>query len=90
MPAPDEIVAAYQRQSRRRLRWCAISVAVGLAAAAAWKLSGLNLEAWKPSLIAGSLVFWPFFFWQVRRKDFVSTREVWRARRELLDRRRER
>ena len=79
----EQTIQAYLEQQRHRFVWLAISVGVGLVAAGAWWLSGLNLAPWKPGLIAFSLVFWPWFFVHTSRKDYVSTRAAWRARGEV-------
>ena len=66
-----------------RSGFASISVGVGLVAAGAWWLSGLNLAPWKPGLIGFSLMFWPWFFVHTSRKNYVSTRAAWRARAEV-------
>ena len=84
---PTDIIQAYRRQQRQRLRWFAIALGAGLLATLAAQLGGLAYPAWRIGLIAFSLAFWPWFFVHVFSKGYVSMREALRARKELGPRR---
>jgi hypothetical protein len=88
MPTPEETIALYLKQRRFRLRLVGVALAVAIVAGAVWQVLGYALPSWKITLLAGGFVFFPVFFWQSSRKDYVSTRDALRARRELLEQRR--
>jgi len=88
MPSPEDTIATYRRQSRRRLRWFVLAVLLGSAAAAVAKYGlGAQYPALRLAVLVAGLLYVPWFVSQVYRRDAVSLPEALRARRELLTRR---
>ena len=84
---PEETIQAYQAQSRLRLAWFLIALAVGVVAAVAFYLvSDSEYPAWNIGLLAWGIAFMPIFLVMAFSKKLVSIREVMSARRELADR----
>ena len=87
MMTREETIQAYQAQSRVRLAWFLIALAVGTVAAVAFHLvSDWEYPAWNIGLLAWGIAFMPIFLVMAFSKELVSVREVMKARRELLDR----
>jgi hypothetical protein len=80
---PGEIIKAFQRQHRRRLRWLATTVAIGLLVALTMRFAGVGYPAWKAGLLAFGILFWPWFLAQAYSKGHVSVREALSARAEM-------
>ena len=77
-------ITAFRAQVHRRLRWFLIALAAGAVAALVFRLTtDTDYPAWEVGLLVHGFIFWPYFLVTTFRKSHVSTREAWRARREL-------
>ncbi len=78
--SPDETIAAYQAQARRRLLVFLIATVAGLAVALPLKLwTDISLKWWEVFIFIHGVTFWPWFLRQTRRGDNVSLVDVRRA-----------